>query len=79
MIFQGLFNIIDLYFEEINEFYNQIDVYFNEKINVHINKKNIGDLTYRRICVEITKVLKEELMHIGFNLEKIENYFLMIC
>lgn len=30
MIFQGLFNILDLYFQVIDIFYNNIDRYFRD-------------------------------------------------
>ncbi len=76
MIFQGLFNILTLYFESsIEDFYNQIDVYFFEKINDYIQKTGLDHLTYSKINEEILSILKIELMHIGFNNEKIDNYF----
>ncbi|MBN1801119.1 MAG: hypothetical protein JW891_06390 [Candidatus Lokiarchaeota archaeon] len=75
MIFQGLFNCLDLYFEGIQEFYNTIDIFFHEKINDYLKKKNLKDLSYNNVQHEILLVLKEELMKIGFNQEKIDNYF----
>ncbi len=76
MIFQGLFNILNLYFESsIEEFYNQIDLYFFEKINDYLQKTGLNNLTYSKINDEILSVLKIELMHIGFKKEKIDNYF----
>ncbi|MFX1237133.1 MAG: hypothetical protein ACFE8P_05365, partial [Promethearchaeota archaeon] len=75
MIFQGLFNCLDLYFEGIQEFYNAIDIYFHEKINDFLKRKKLKELNYSNIRQEILSVLKEELMHIGFKPEKIENYF----
>ena len=46
MIFQGLFNIFDLYFNDIDLFYNNIDHFFREKIvnnfsNNPIQKANL--------------------------------------
>jgi hypothetical protein len=76
MIYQGLFNILDLYFKEIDLFYNNIDQYFREKIvgsftEITINESNINqkldDLTY--YVIEIFK-------DIGFEVEYIENEFL---
>lgn len=76
MIFQGLFNILDLYFNNsIGDFYNHIDIYFQEKVIKFIQRKQLETLSYSIICDGILSVVKEELMHIGFSPEKIENYF----
>jgi hypothetical protein len=76
MIFQGLFNILDLYFKEIDLFYNNIDQYFREKINgffidISINENNITQ-KLEELAQYIIKIIKE----IGFNGEDIENEFL---
>ncbi len=66
---------MDLYFESMPEFYNTIDIFFHEKINDYLKKKNLKDLNYNSAQQEILFILKEELMKIGFKQEKIENYF----
>ncbi|MFX1431201.1 MAG: hypothetical protein ACFFCY_13640 [Promethearchaeota archaeon] len=76
MIFQGLFNILDLYFKEIDLFYNNIDQYFREKINgffidIRINENNINQ-KLEELAQYIIKIIKE----IGFNSKDIENEFL---
>ena len=75
IIYQGLFNILYLYFEEIDEFFNQIDVYFYEKINDFLQKRNLFELTYTRIHEEIVNIIKDELVKIGFKQDKIGTYF----
>jgi len=40
MIFQGLFNILDLYFKDIDLFYNAIEKYFGEKINTFFENES---------------------------------------
>ena len=76
MIFQGLFNILDLYFEEIGEFYNHIDKYFREKISRSMETKDLKDFTYDRIFESIITTLRQELVELGFEQELIENYFM---
>jgi hypothetical protein len=76
MIFQGLFNILDLYFKEIDLFYNNIDQYFWEKINesymdIVINENNISQKLN-----ELTKYIIILFKKIGFDVEDIENEFL---
>ena len=66
MIFQGLFNILDLYFEEIGEFYNHIDKYFREKISRSMETKDLKDFTYDRIFESIITTLRQELVELGF-------------
>ncbi|MFW9827874.1 MAG: hypothetical protein ACFFEY_09795 [Candidatus Thorarchaeota archaeon] len=76
MIFQGLFNILDLYFKEIDLFYNNIDQYFREKINglfvdITLNESNI----YQKL-EELTKQIIKIFKDINFDTEYIENEFL---
>jgi len=78
MIFQGLFNILDLYFEEIGEFYNHIDKYFREKISRSMETTDLKDFTYNRIFENISTTIKNELIELGFEQELIENYFMEI-
>ncbi|MFX1590403.1 MAG: hypothetical protein ACFFC1_19900, partial [Promethearchaeota archaeon] len=76
MIFQGLFNILSLYLDDIDLFYNAIDTYFRERINdkfqmISINKDELND------CIdELIDLLTDELLQMGFNQDEIENKFL---
>jgi len=76
MIFQGLFNILDLYFKEIDFFYKNIDQHFREKINAYfidtvVNKSNIIQK-----LEELTSFLIKIFEEIGFEKKNIENEFL---
>jgi len=76
MIFQGLFNILSLYLEDIDLFYNAIDRYFRERINegyekVALNKEELESRTN-----EVITFFKNEFIEMGFDLEEIENKFL---
>ena len=76
MIFQGLFNILDLYFEEIGEFYNHIDKYFREIISRSMESMDLKDFTYNNIFEGISTTLKKEFIELGFEEDIIENYFM---
>ena len=73
MILQGIFNVLDLYSNEIYLFYNNIDKYFRDKIETFIEEKSFTneDLTKER--EEITHFLVNELIELGFEQEYIEN------
>lgn len=77
MIFQGLFNIIDLYAQEIELFYNRIDKYFRNKIYEHFEKIAI-DPEKNNIDVRIQEIvdfLMAELEDLGFRKLLINNKF----
>lgn len=76
MIFQGLFNILDLYLEEIGEFYNHIDKYFRESISRSMESMDLKDFTYNNIFEGILTTLRQELIELGFEQELFENYFI---
>ncbi|MFX0042045.1 MAG: hypothetical protein ACFE8L_03955 [Candidatus Hodarchaeota archaeon] len=76
MIFQGLFNILDLYLNDIEVFYNNVDNYFQHKIInsfglVKIEKENI----YQTLK-DLTSFLVKEFVKLGFDQIEIENDFL---
>lgn len=78
MIFQGLFNILDIYFDDIYLFYDCIDRYFREKI-----QKVFGSTLIKKVkpllnksFKEIINFLKNEFIKLGFDKELIENKFL---
>ncbi|MFX1420276.1 MAG: hypothetical protein ACFE9N_15290 [Promethearchaeota archaeon] len=76
MIFQGLFNILDLYFSEIDLFYNNIDQYFREKINSYFIDSSINIDNIDQKLEELTIYLIRILREIGFEKPDIENEFL---
>ncbi|MFX1278771.1 MAG: hypothetical protein ACFFA3_05090 [Promethearchaeota archaeon] len=75
MIFQGLFNILELYLNNIDSFYNRIDDYFKAKILDHfgnrvLEKENL-DMFYSEFCL----FLKNHFIELGFKPTEIENKF----
>jgi hypothetical protein len=75
MIFQGIFNIFDLYFKEIELFYDGIDKYFGAKINNFFEKKLISSTDLKAELNEITSFLQNELIKLGFEQKVIEEKF----
>ena len=76
MIFQGLFNILSLYLDDIDLFYNAINIYFRERINdrfqiTSINKDELDNKTD-----ELIDLITDEFLQMGFNQDEIENKFL---
>jgi len=76
MILQGLFNILSLYSDDIDLFYNAIDTYFRERINdrfqiTSINKDELDNKTD-----ELIDLITDEFVQMGFNQDEIENKFL---
>ncbi len=76
MIFQGIFNILDLYFREIDLFYNNIDQYFRDKINNHFIDPVVNNDNINQKLEELTKFLTKIFKEIGFEGKYIENGFL---
>ncbi|GAH47465.1 unnamed protein product, partial [marine sediment metagenome] len=75
MIFQGLFNILDLYLNEIDLFYNNIDKYFREKISNFIEEKSFKYEDLNKELKEILLFLTNEFYELGFEREEIEKKF----
>jgi len=76
MIFQGLFNILDLYFKEIDLFYNNINHYFREKINTYFEDNLIDESNIGQKLKELTQYLVTLFDEIGFEKSEIENEFM---
>ncbi|MFX0031458.1 MAG: hypothetical protein ACFE8E_09725 [Candidatus Hodarchaeota archaeon] len=76
MIFQGLFNILSLYLEDIDLFYSAIDRYFLERINENYEKKALNKEELGNRTNEVIRFFKNEFIEIGFDVEEIENKFL---
>ncbi len=75
MIFQGLFNILDLYFKEIDLFYNNIDQFFREKINKSFIDAKINENIITQKLEELKTYIIKLFEEIGFNIKQIENEF----
>ena len=76
MIFQGLFNILDIYSNEIDLFYNNIDKYFREKLDQFLEEKTLEKSELNKILENILFVLKKEFLKLGFDVKEIEEKFL---
>ena len=76
MIYQGLFNILDLYFKEIDLFHNNIDHYFREKINTYFEDNLVDESIIGQKLKELTQYLVTLFEEIGFEKSEIENEFM---
>ena len=76
MIFQGLFNILDLYFKEEELFYNNIEHFFREKITSSFGDSQIDDTNINQKVEELTKFLVEIFVELDFDKTEIETEFL---
>ena len=76
MIFQGLFNILDIYSNEIDLFYDNIDKYFREKLDPFLEDRTLEKSELNIVLEKILSVLKKELSILGFDEKEIENKFL---
>jgi len=76
MIFQGIFNILTLYLNEIDLFYNTIDRHFRNKVNEHFNITTISSEDLEVVLNNLVEFLKNELINIGFDKNEIKNLFL---
>ena len=62
MIFQGVFNILSFYLNELEIFYDKIDKYFMEKISSELSNKNIGNLNNEQILERMLKIITNKLI-----------------
>ncbi|TFG23298.1 MAG: hypothetical protein EU529_07825 [Promethearchaeota archaeon] len=75
MIFQGLFNILDLYSNEIDLFYDAINKYFRERIIIFIDGISLEKRDLAEEYELITSFLTKELINLGFEREEFEYKF----
>jgi hypothetical protein len=75
MIFQGLFNILDLYFKEIDLYYNNIDQHIREKIITYFNDDVVNIDNINQKLEELTTFFIKIFEEIGFGSQHIENEF----
>ena len=75
MILQGIFNILDLYSNEIDLFYTNIENYFRDKIETFIEEKSFNNEDLSKEREEITHFLVNQFIELGFEQEYIEKKF----
>ena len=75
MILQGLFNILELYSDQEDFFYENIDNYFRKLLNHNFESFKGGHEDLLRITEEIVKKFKSEIVKLGFDKVEIDNKF----
>jgi hypothetical protein len=76
MIFQGLYNILDLYLNDIDLIYNNIDRAFQDKIINFFGNEPIERSTLNAKLKELIDILTKEFVELGYKQSNIENKFL---
>ncbi|MFX1478019.1 MAG: hypothetical protein ACFFCI_07790 [Promethearchaeota archaeon] len=76
MIFQGLYNILDLYLSGIDLIYNNIDRAFQGKIINFFENEPIERSTLNAKLKELTSNLTKEFVELGYKQSTIESKFL---
>ena len=73
MIYQGLFNILSLYLDNLEFLYNSLDQFFQKKIisNLNITLKDKNDLNI--VLDELKNSISKELLDIGVEEIEVEN------
>ena len=73
MIFQGLFNILELYSTQEEFFYDNIDRYFQDKISSIFKESIKMDNDLPKKIEDFLSFLKKEFIKLGFDPNEIEN------
>jgi len=76
MIFQGLYNILDLYLNDIDLIYNNIDRYFRDKIINSFGNYPIDKSDMKEKLNEFINNLKKEFIELGYEQSDITSKFL---
>ncbi|MHA1195545.1 MAG: hypothetical protein ACTSRH_05770 [Promethearchaeota archaeon] len=76
MIFQGLFNILSIYLNQIELFYNYTEEYFREIISSKFKESTIPKDKLLKNLNQLINLIKEEMIKIGFDPQELENKFL---
>ncbi|MFW9865425.1 MAG: hypothetical protein ACFFEN_04935 [Candidatus Thorarchaeota archaeon] len=76
MIFQGLFNILDLYLNNIELFYNKLNMFIKEKLINSFGDNSIDKNNLSMVLNDMCLFLKTYFVELGFDQTKIENKFL---
>ena len=75
MILQGLFNILELYSDQEDFFYENIDNYFRNLLNHNFENFTGKQEDLLKITEEIVKKFKSEIVKLGFDKSEIDNKF----
>jgi hypothetical protein len=75
MILQGLYNIIELYSDQEDFFYENIDNYFRNLLNHNFKSFTREHEDLLRITDEIVKKFKSEIVKLGFDKTETDNKF----
>ncbi len=73
MIYQGLFNILSLYLDNLEFFYNSLDLYFQDKIIPSLSIDLKGKKNLDLALDELRKVISKALREIGVKEIEVEN------
>ena len=73
MIFQGVFNILSFYLDELEAFYDRIDKYLLEKILSGVPNRNSPNLNYEQNLDKTLEIITDELIRLGFDNLELEN------
>ena len=76
MILQGLYNILELYSDQKDSFYANIDKYFIHLLNHDFDNFSGTFEDLVKITETIINKFKIELINLGFNKAEIENKFM---
>ncbi|GAG80301.1 unnamed protein product [marine sediment metagenome] len=76
MFFQGIFRILDLYFEEaLLSYYYKIDGYLRKSVISLLSDDNLKEIEILHILADILNVLTHELINFGIDPEYLSNKF----
>ncbi|MCK4281339.1 MAG: hypothetical protein KAX10_04420 [Candidatus Lokiarchaeota archaeon] len=76
MLFQGIFRILDLYFEEeLLSYYDKIDRYLRKSVISLLSDDNLKEIEILHILADIINVLTHELINFGIDPEYLSNKF----
>ena len=75
MLYQGLFNILDLYFKGEDLFYNSIETFFREKINSFFVISSETEKNINQKYQDLTLFLEKMFVDFGFEKDDIQNRF----
>ncbi|MFX1557495.1 MAG: hypothetical protein ACFFC9_09600, partial [Promethearchaeota archaeon] len=76
MIFQGIFNILTLYLNEIEPFYNSIEIYFRKRVSEHFTATSISSENLKVDLNNLIEFISTDLVNLGFDENYVRNIFL---
>jgi len=73
MIYQGLFNILSLYLDNLEFFYNSLDQYFHQKIRDNFDEEMKDQANLDLTLEDLRRFISKDLKEIGIEEIEIEN------